>query len=247
MKNIIILISLLGLTSCGIYRQNVVNVPIIKQKGQAQLSGHASFIGFDGQISYAATKQIALIANYSDIGTKKVTYSSDNYQIDKHYFWEAGVGYYKKTSKHLYIDFFILGGNGLTSHFVQGLDTAKKLTTFYRRAFYNRFCFQADFGRVRNKFEYAFTPRLMVVNYSNVTDSEVKTYQSLPNTYLYSDFSFTLRYNLLKVLKISSQINATIPITGYKDSYYEFFPFNCSLGIILNLNFCKRHDNETQK
>lgn len=246
MKNIIILISILGLTSCGFYRQNVVNVPIIKEKGQVQLSGHATFTGFDGQLSYAPTKQFALLANYSDMGTKKVTYSSDNYSIDKHYFGEAGIGYYKKTSNNLYTDFFILAGNGMTSHFVQGLDAAKKVTTFYKQAFYNRFCFQADFGRIHNKFEHAFTPRLMVVNYYNINDSENQTYQGLPNTYLYSDFSYTLRYNLLKFLKISGQINATIPITGYKASYYEFSPFNCSVGIIFNLNFCKRSDGLSQ-
>ena len=247
MKTILTFILLLIFTSCGLYRQNVVNVPILKQKGQTQIGGHASFTGVDGQASYAITKNVALMANYSNIGTKKISYSSVNFSIDKHYFGEGGIGYFKKTSKDLFMDFFLIAGNGMTSNFVQGLDTVKKITTQYRQAFYNRYCFQVDFGRIKDKLEYAFTPRVMVVNYFNMSDSEVNTYKGLPDVYIYADMSLTLRYSLLKFLKLTGQLNATLPITGLKSGYYEFSPFNCSLGLIFNFNLCTQKNNNIQK
>ena len=56
MKDLVTLfkVILLGsLSSCGIYRQNVINVPLLQQKGQMQLSGHYSFTGYDVQAAIA--------------------------------------------------------------------------------------------------------------------------------------------------------------------------------------------------
>ena len=88
----ITLLTFIALSSCGIYRQNVVNVPLIKQKGQAQIIGHIGFTGLDGQASYSLTKNIALLSNYSEV-IKKTKENS----IFKHNFGEIGLGYYKKN------------------------------------------------------------------------------------------------------------------------------------------------------
>ena len=151
-------IGLLGISSCGIYRQNVVNVPIIQQKGQAQIGGYSSFMGLDAQASYALTNKLALMANYSDRGEDKRVNSTVNYEIDKHRFGELGIGYFKKTPKGKFVDYFFLAGQGKTSHFVQGGNGTGQITTFYKEVFYNRYCFQADFGTKIDKFEYAYTP-----------------------------------------------------------------------------------------
>ena len=58
----------------------------------------------------------------------------------------------------------------------------------------------------------------------------------------YAEGAVTLRYNLLKFLKISGQFCGTIPlissIKGY-NSYYEFSPFNVSIGLLFNINLIK--------
>ena len=69
-KHILFLVSVVGLSSYGIYRQNMVNAPLIQEIGQAQISGSVGFTGYDGQLGYAVTNKIAIIANYSGLGTK---------------------------------------------------------------------------------------------------------------------------------------------------------------------------------
>jgi hypothetical protein len=238
-RSTIFLVSFLGLSSCGIYRQNVVNTPLMQQKGQAQISGSVGFTGYDGQLGYAMTKKIAIIANYSDLGTKQVNYSSENYTVNKHNFYEIGIGCFKKNKSALTCEYFLIAGKGSTSRYYQGLDTAMKIISTFQKVSYNRFCFQADFGKTNNKWEYAVSPRIMVVNYYNISDNSTKIYKDIPDTYLYADITGSVRYNFLKHFKIAGQLNFTIPATDFKPSYYEFSPFNCSIGLIINLNFYK--------
>ncbi len=237
-------VSVFGLSSCGVYRQNVVNAPLMQEKGQAQISGSVGFTGFDGQLAYAATKKIALMANYSDLGTKRENFSSVNYSIDKHNFYELGAGYFKKNKSRLISEYFLIAGKGMTSHFVQSLDKANNVKTTLKKVSYNRFCFQADFGKINKKLEYAITPRIMVINYYNITDNSSDPYKQEANTYLYTDIAATLRYNFLKYFKISGQFSSTIPVTGFNSKYYESSPFNCSIGLIINLNFYKPTQSE---
>jgi hypothetical protein len=98
MKNLCLLISLtIGISACGIYRQNVTNVPLFKEKGEAQISGNISFTGYDGQIAYSLTDKFGLISNLSMTGVKKTIYSSVNYKELNHSFLEIGAGNFKKT------------------------------------------------------------------------------------------------------------------------------------------------------
>jgi hypothetical protein len=103
-----LIVLLTGLTSCGPYRQNVVNAPLMQQKGQTQISGHVSFNGLEGQAAYALTNKIALLANYSDMGLQKKEYSSVNYEIKKHYFREIGAGVYRKLLQAQYANYMFL-------------------------------------------------------------------------------------------------------------------------------------------
>lgn len=239
--NYLLYLSLIFFTSCGVYRQNAVNVPIITNKGQAQVGGYISLNGLEGQLSYALTQHMALIANYQNLGTRTTVHSSSNKETTKHYFGEGGIGYYKKTPAERYFDIMAIGGQGMTSHAYQGLDQSNNTITHYREAYYNRFCLQSDFGKISNNhLLYAFTPRLLMVNYFNVSDTEVKSYQGLPDLYLYSDFSFTIRYRVMKYLSISGQTSFTLPITGYDAAYFEFSPFSANLGLIFNLHFGKQ-------
>ena len=235
-----ILLCAVGLSSCGIYRQNVVNVPLMQQKHQTQLGAHIGFTGYDGQASYALTNHIGLLANYSDLGTKRVSFSTVNRSIDKHNFGEAGAGYYAKNKTGWTYEFFILAGTGMSSHFVTGGDTIAGHTqpfTNLRTAHYDRFVLQADLGKSTQQLRFAFTPRIFFIHYYNIRDTETDRYKNFPSTYLYADLAVTLQYKLLKYLMVSTQVGLTAPITGFKVGYYESSPFNCSLGLILNMNF----------
>jgi len=247
-KYILILIIGLGFSSCGIYRQNVVNVPLMQQKGQTQISGHIGFNGYDGQAGYALTNNIAVIANYNNLGIKRDG-SSTNYSIDKHSFAEIGAGYYKKNKKELLTEFFLVAGNGMTSRFVTGGDTIVGHTPLFadfRKVYYNRFLIQADFGKLHGKFEYAFSPRIFFINYYNIEDNATDEYKHVSSSYLYSDIALTTRYNFAKYFKISGQVSLTIPLTGYKVAYYEASPINGSIGLIINMNFFRPDDKKKE-
>ena len=71
--------SLFLLNSCGLYRQNVVNVPLFEKKGQAQVGGHLSFTGKNLQLGYSVTNQFGVLANYSSFYHKEI-YSDINFQ-----------------------------------------------------------------------------------------------------------------------------------------------------------------------
>lgn len=92
-----ILILILCNCSCGIYRQNVVNVPAVTQKGQLQLIVYQSFNGSEIHGSYSVTNSTAFMANYGSIGNVE----ENNYRnkiVQNHYFKEIGLGFYKPSA-----------------------------------------------------------------------------------------------------------------------------------------------------
>jgi hypothetical protein len=92
-----ILILILCNDSCGIYRQNVVNVSAVTQKGQLQLIVYQSFNGSEIHGSYSVTNSTALMANYGSIGNDEENNAS-NKIVQNHYFKEIGLGFYKLSA-----------------------------------------------------------------------------------------------------------------------------------------------------
>lgn len=105
-KLFLILITFVSFSSCGIYRQNVVNVPMEQKKGQIQVGSHISFNGYDGQASYTATDKFTLLANYSAFGMNENMFHTARNTKEKHNFSEIGIGYYKKNRKGSVSDIF---------------------------------------------------------------------------------------------------------------------------------------------
>lgn len=229
--------------SCGIYRQNVVNTPLMQHKGQAQLAGHMGFNGLEGQAAYALTNKIALLANYSDMGIKKTEYSSFNYDIKKHNFKEIGAGVYKKTASGNIRELFFFAGKGMNSHFVMGKDPAGIISSTNQQVDYSRFVVQADFGSKNKKFGYIIAPRLLAVHYYSIADNARSDYQKLSNFHVYAEGAVTVRYPVLRFLMVSGQACATLPLThigGGYNYYYDFSPFNGSIGLIFNIDLLKK-------
>lgn len=235
----LVLFAILAISSCGIYRQNLTNVPLMQQKGQTQMSGSIGYNGYDLQMALALTNKIAVLANYSDLGSKREDYSYLNYTIDNHHFYEIGMGCFKKNTSGLISEYFFNVGKGMTSHFYQGMDNSQKLTSKFQEVSYNRFCFQADFGQIKNNWEYAISPRILLVNYYNIYDNNTQSYQNEPSTFLYADMTSTVRYKFLRYFKIYAQVNATLPITGFNSAYYSFSPFNANIGFMIDCNLFK--------
>lgn len=213
----------------------------MQQKRQAQLSGHISFNGLEGQAAYGLTNKLALLANYSNMGTKKSVYSSFNYETRKHFFEEIGAGVYKNNASGKIRDLFAFVGKGMTSHFVTGRNSAGTISSTSQEVYYSRFVVQVDLGNKNKKVEYIITPRVLAVHYYSIADNARSDYQNLSNFHIYAEGAVTFRYPIWRFLMISAQASATLPLThaGGNNYYYEFSPFNASIGVIFNLHLFK--------
>ncbi|MEI7597222.1 MAG: hypothetical protein WCK02_15850 [Bacteroidota bacterium] len=201
------------------------------------------FSGYEGQAAYALTKNIAVIGNYNDLGVKRENFSSTNYSVEKHKLGELGAGYYSKNKKGFICEYFFVVGRGFASGsgmVAKTSDSTTSVYTYSNLANYNRFLVQANFGKSYKKFDYAFSPRVFVLNFYHVEDTQIDSFKSLPKNYIWSDYSFTLKYAVFKFLKISGQVGITIPFTGYNAAYYSSNPLNCSFGLILDFNSAKK-------
>ena len=237
--NLIFVVLFLGsISSCGFYRQNVVNVPLFQEKGEIQAGGHIGFTGYDAQAAIAVTNKIAVVGNYNS--SKNTTnFSTTNYTQFKHQFYEIGIGNFRKTSADIIHEYFLTIGQGQTVMNGTGGDTIYGHSSPYiytKSANYTRFMIQADFGKTVRNFEYALSPRLFIIDYHSITDTQNNSYLTLPHTFLWSDLAFTFRYCPTNFLKLSGQVSCTYPISGRKVGYYEASPFNASIGLILNLD-----------
>ena len=244
-KYILLILTSVALSSCGIYRQNVVNTPLFQQKKQTQIGAHVGFTGLNAQASYALTNHIGMIANYSNMGTKRTSFSTINYSIDKNNFGEVGAGYYHNNKTGFVFEIFLVAGKGMGSNFSAGGDTIAGHTPPYtslKKANYNRFLIQADIGKSFGQFNFAISPRIFVLQYYNITDTESDIYKNISNRYLCSDLALTGQYKMYKNFIISAQMGVTTVISGQKIGYYQYSPFNCSIGFILHLNFSKFSD-----
>lgn len=226
------------LTSCGFYRQNVVNVPLFQEKGQIQAGGHIGCTGYDGQFGFSVTDKIAIVGNYNS-NNKTTNYSATNYSHFNHQFYEFGLGHFRKNSTGLIHEYFFNFGQGNSMMSGAGGDTIYGHTapySFIRSAKYTRIMLQADFGKIVRNFEYALSPRLFVLDFHSVIDTENTSYQTIPHTFLWSDLAFTFRYCPIPFLKLSGQVSCSLPVTGLKQAYYEASPFNASFGLVFYFN-----------
>ncbi len=224
------LLGLLFLNSCGIYRQNVVNVPLFQNKGEVQIGGYASGTGYDGQVAVAVTNSIGLIGNLS-FTNKNTRFSNTNYTKMNHEFYEFGVGHFRKNKQDFIHEYFLVFGQGNTS--IKNATGNGVIQNFdVRSAKYTRWLLQADFGKVKNQVEYVLTPRVFWINYFDHVDTQDPSYLTIPRAFVWSDLAFSVRYSPFKYLQIASQVSITIPLSGSKYGYYDASPLNASIGLV---------------
>lgn len=97
-------IIMLVFSSCApAYIPNVVNTPMLSNKGETQIAVYTSTSGFDPQAAYGVTDNLAVMVNGSFANR-----TDSNYH--KHSFVELGGGYYEKLGDLGRVEFF--GGFG---------------------------------------------------------------------------------------------------------------------------------------
>jgi hypothetical protein len=112
MKNLVLLLIGIAFAGCGpvYYVPNTQNVPVMKEKGQTNLSfginTSESTDGFEFQGAYGLTDKMALQLNFDRVK------SSDDSSYGSGNFVEFGPGYYKNLSKHFVFETYGLLGFG---------------------------------------------------------------------------------------------------------------------------------------
>lgn len=233
--------------SCGIYRQNVVNVPAITQKGQLQLSVHQSFNGREIHGSYSVTNNIALMANYGSIGNDEENNAS-NKIVQNHYFKEIGLGFYKPSAPNnnqTIKEIFAIAGQGYTSKYTETFVGSKTKFDF-KEAYYDRFGIQVDYGVKTNQSSWIISPRLLYVNYYRIKDTAAVIFRQQANSFIRGEVALTYRYHFNPYISFSGQSCIMVPFTDYLDDivYDDFSVLNASIGLAFNLNLFKFKPNK---
>jgi len=231
---LMILPSMFLLNSCGLYRQNVVNVPLFEKKGQAQVGGHLSFTGKNLQLGYSVTNHFGVVANYNSYYHKE-TNGDVKFQRFTNEFKEIGAGYFRKSSDKFYFDVFFLAGNGNSKR-----DRIYSRRYSFKSINYNRFAIQTDFRIYDGPVEFAISPRIFMLYRGNYRQTYDETpYSNLGKISYWGEVAVTTKFRIFKFLKIVVQSGLTAPTSFANYAFLETSPFNFSVGTILNFNLIK--------
>ncbi len=210
----LIILSLIISSCAPSYVPNVVNTPLLSNKGEFQASANVALSGFDPQIAYAITDNIGLMVNGSFANQTSDT--TDDYH--KHQFVEFGAGYYKRIGP--FFRFESYGGVGFGN-----LESNDNDAVFipYSSVKTTRFFVQPTIGATSHIMDSSFSSRFVIVNMNQGSHSDI-------GYFLEPVMTAKLGY---KYVKVVTQFGISIPLNSEIDFGYE--PFIFSLGLQLNL------------
>lgn len=209
---------ILMICSCSpAYIPNVVNTPLLSNKGEVQAAVHVGVSGVDPQFAYALTDQIGLMLNGSFLQQKNN--STNTYY--KYKFTELGVGYYSKIGDNGRFETF--GGFGLgniKTNSTNSFLTDGTVGNISTRALSYRAFIQPTIGLSYAIFDGSFTTRLVMVNISE---------KSLLKTDYFAEPTFTVKLGY-KYVKYIFQFGLSIPLyPSYRPFKHQVFIFSVGM------------------
>ena len=202
------------------YIPNMVNSPMFTNAGEFQATLATGTSNLDGQVAFAVTDHIGIMANGSY--GNETSDSSDQYH--KHAFIEGGGGYYDKFGEIGRYEIYGGYGFGRVEGYFENLFD-ENLTN----AHYNRFFIQPGIGISTGIYDGSFSPRFSMVqmNPKGIT-FENDNYKIFFEPVITSKVGF-------KYVKFVFQIGASLPVSGDDDLGFDNQPFIFNIGINLNL------------
>jgi hypothetical protein len=198
-------------TGCYVYVPNVVNTPLLSNKGEVQANLNIGESGFDPQIAVAVTNNAGLMLNGS------FRFNDNNSTTGEiHNFIEAGAGYYTKFEE--IGRFELYGGAGIgnlrarNNDFWTYIGPEIEVNTL-------RLFIQPNVGVKTDYFEAALAPRLVLLNLD--IGKETKTNILIEPT-------ITAKGGF-KNVKLVFQWGISVPFGNHIDNFYD--PFIVSIGI----------------
>jgi hypothetical protein len=214
------------LTSCTpLYLPATRNAPLFDEQGEAQVSGYLSAAGAEVQGAYALTDNIAITGNYAYANQKKTSNGVE--YTRKNGYAELGLGFYNTTRSSRWE---IIGGYGFgesTSsdvyYFVSpGVET---LTT----AKLQRIFIQPSIGTNNRGTNFAFTPKISWVDFSDFTTQDGVVHPHTENAIIFLEPAITMKFHLAGNIFGIAQVGVAFPISG--EPYFKYQQLSASLGI----------------
>lgn len=208
---------ILIVSSCApAYVANVINTPLLSNKGEIQAAVYTGTSGFDPQFSYAISDHIGLMINGSF--ENRTSDSTENFH--KHQFVEIGSGYYNEIGRNGRFEVFGgLGSGKLKAEYSNNL--WKSLSDVSN----TRVFIQPSIGVVSNIFDGSFSSRFVLIN----------LYQgSNKNTGLFVEPAITGKLGF-KYLKAVLQLGLSLPVNS-NNIHFLYQPVMFSIGLEANLN-----------
>lgn len=162
-------LSFLILTSCSTnyYIPNSQNVPMLKEKGEADLNVGTDLNQLDFQAAYAVGEAVAVQAN----GMVVFPQDEDNGNGGKGNYFEGGVGFFKNLSDHVLFDTYLIGGIGSMENHFPGTVSANPNTTGKISANIYRIGLQPSIGYHTDYFSVSGSARFANLTYSSIQGS----------------------------------------------------------------------------
>ena len=213
-QNLICLAALITMvaSSCApAYVANVVNTPLLSNKGEIQAAIYTGTSGFDPQLTYAASNHIGLMFNGSFANFTSDT--TDNFH--RHQFIEFGTGYYENIGRNGRFETF--GGFGfgsLQAEYSNSLWQSKSSVSSLR------FFIQPTVGLSTAIFDGSIATRFVLV----------KLYQGSEfNTGVFAEPVLTGKLGF-KNVKAVMQLGFSIPVNS-NNIEFNNQPFMFSIGL----------------
>jgi hypothetical protein len=202
------------LDSCApAYVPNVLNAPLLTNKGEVQAAIHMGTSGFDPQFAYAITNHIGVMANASFMD--ETSDSTDSYH--KHGFIEFGAGYFTNFARRFKFETFGGAGFGKISALYDN-----DLWTTLSQVDVKRYFIQPTLGITSKVIDFGISARFALVNMKQETKS---------TTGLMFEPAATLKLGWDHI-KVVAQVGVSAPMT--KDVEFDYQPFLISLGLQAN-------------
>lgn len=167
-KGFILLIAFYALAcSPKYYVPNTVNAPMIREKGETNITAAGRGGQYEFQVGYGVSNSIGIIANGSFYAPK----NEDNGDGGSCNFFELGAGYFKPINDKFMFDVYgLIGAGKMENHFPSTV-TANPLTSGKIDAKILRYGIQPGFAFTSKYFNASLNPRLVFLNYNNIEGS----------------------------------------------------------------------------
>ncbi len=227
--NVFLVFSVILIPGCApMYVPNVVNTPMLSNKGEFHANVNTGTSGFDPQLSYAITDNIGVMLNASIENRNRD--STDSHH--RHKFIEFAAGYYTKFAELGRFETYVGYGRGsINAHY----DFV--LWESFSDVKYNRIFVQPAIGISTKWFDGSFAMRIA---YVDIFQSGYR------KDGIFMEPIVTVKFGY-DYFKIVSQMGYSLPADNYVSFDYEPFMFSVGIQVTLGRRGNSKEDRSKEE